>query len=205
MSVDYKNKIMSKVYLISISLIVAAVLLVGTAFARYLTQSEHNVGFVAEKPTKIYLNDEELLNKTLFQPQMTQIDGEITSIFTLKSFETEEGDEQKPIKFKLKAFVVRNEDYAPVEDAPPVQITLSDSVNSLPYSSKAETVNKKTDFYKTNQKNGQYFSFYEPQQQALEKIYTLGGQQNSEITFTITAKDIDFAVNDLYVCVELVK
>ena len=205
MSVDYKSKITSKVSLISISLITVAVLLVGTAFARYLTQSEHNVGFVAEKPTKIYLNDQELLNKTLFQPQMTQIDGEITSIFTLKNFQTEVNSEAKPIKFNLKAFVVRSEDYVPVEDAPSVQITLSDSVNNVAYTSKAETVSKKTDFYKTNQKNGQYFNFYESEQSATEKTYTLSGQQNSTITFTIAAKDIDFAVNDLYVYVELIK
>jgi len=205
MGVDYKNKIMSKGYLIFISLITVAVLLVGTTFARYLTQSEHNIDFVAEKPTKMYLNQDELLNKAIFQPQITQIDGEITSIFTLKNFETEASAEAKPIKFNLKAFVVRAEDYVPIEDAPPVKITLSDSVNSLPYTSKAETVNKKTDFYKTNQKNGQCFRFYESEQQDLEKIYTLNGQQNSEITFTLMAKDIDFTVNDLYVYVELVK
>ncbi len=205
MSIDYKNKIMSKVYLISLSLITVAVLLVGTAFARYMTQSEHNVGFAAEKPTKIYLNEDELLNKTLFQPQMTQIDGEITSIFTLKNYATQVNAEAKQVKFNLKAFVVRGEGYAPVEDAPPVQITLSDNVNNLVFTSNAETVSKKTDFYKTNAKDGQYFRFYETEEQVLEKTYTLEGEQNSAVTFTLTAKDIDFNVNDLYVYVELVK
>ena len=205
MNIDYKNKIISKTYLIVLSLITVAVLIVGTAFGRYLTQSEHRVGFLAEKPTNIYLNQSQLLNKTHFQPQMTQVDGKITSIFTLSNYELQANPEAKEVKFYIRAFVARQEGYLPVEGAPGVQLSLSDDVNNVLYSSTAEKVNTKTDFYKTNEKYGEYFRFYETQQQDSEKIYALEGDSNREITFTLIAKDIDFSVDALFVYVELVK
>lgn len=201
MDMDYKNKIISKAYLILILLITVSALAVGVTFGRFLTQSEHSLAFSAEKPTKIYLNEAELLNKTLFQPQMTRVGNEITAVFTLKNYGPETAQDAKTAKFHIRAFIEKQDGSAPSL----VQMDFSDNVNNVVYSSKIEPINENTNFHITNNKNGQYFRFYEKGQQNFEKIYTLGGEENGEITFTMVAKGIDFDEEDLSFYLELVK
>lgn len=206
MNIEYKQNVMSKLYIILLSLICIIVLGVGTAFARYLAQSEHNIGFSAAKPTQIYLNQTEIINKTLFKPQMTQFEGKISAEFTLKNYISEINPEAKKVKFQIKAFVLRDgEELQKAEDALPLQITISDDVNNVVYNSKVEKTSEKTDFYKINQKKGDIFRFFESENADSEKIYQLEGENNNSVTFNLTANNVDFDAQNLFVCVELVK
>lgn len=205
MNIEYKLKTVSKIYIILLSLIVVSVLAVGTAFARYLTQSEHNIGFSAAKPTKIYLNQTELMNKTLVKPQLTENDEKINAVFTLTNFESETNPEAKKTRFHLRAFVLRQDEVQKADDALPLQVTVSDDVSNLVFPSKSEKTVEKSEFYKNNQKNGDIFRFYDSENFDSEKVYELEGEEKSSITFNISANNVDFDMEDLFICVELVK
>ena len=198
-----KNKVI-KLSALLLSIVLTVVLTVGTAYGRYITEIARNIVFSSQSVQKIYLNSKEISNRTLIGPLewqkgVNQMSSSLT--FSNTAHDSEETPQQD-VTFRIRAYVVADPTQQE-ENAP--EITLSQGNTTYP--SKIQSISEKTVFYKNNQKNGNFYCFFDSVQAAAsdELQFSLAGRQKSEIAFTLTVYNTEISEERIFVCIEQIK
>lgn len=198
-----KNKVI-KLSALLLAIVLTIVLAVGTTYGRYITEIARKVVFSSQSGQKVYLNSKEISNRTLvgsleWQKGANQMSSSLTFSNTAPE---SEGALQQDVTFRIRAYVVADSSQQE-ENAP--EITLSQGNTTYP--SKIQSVSEKTDFYKKNQKNGNFYCFFDSVQAEVtdELRFSLAGRQKSEIAFTLTVYDTEISEERIFVCIEQIK
>ena len=218
MSEKYKTSLVFKISVLVLSLMLIACLSVRITYSRYISQSNYEIGYLAQAKAPIYLDSNEASDKILFEPTQWQMgNGQLSGTFTLSNI-AEDGAQppDKDARFRIRAFVMEGaqtelnaegEDKQETEILTPEITLLADNEN-VEHPSKAETIKENTDFYKKNQKNGQFYCFYESideQNESDELEFLLQGGKSSSLTFKVTLYNAQISSSQIFICLERVK
>lgn len=182
----------------------------GVTYARYLTQNDCAIPYSTKSATYMYANasivdEKSLISISEWNSSLNETSAEITlSNFIGESAQLPKDD----IVFCVRAYVTQQGlnimDKATEEQtgALPMDITLS--TGDTVYTSKSEKLSEKTDFYIKNQDKGKFFCFYtgEDGGKSEESTFCLSGNNQSEITFTVTVYNAPISAEHIRLCVD---
>lgn len=207
----YSKSFVIKASIFLIALITTAALLFGTTYSRYLTESNHDIGFKAEANPQILLGDTAVSERTLLSFSNWGVGvSQINNNFTLKC-----NTATQDVSFYLRVFVENKADDSQTEtveiteqvEVTPIEITLS--FNDAIYNTTEREVNPNADFYLKNQKEGKLYSFYDNSDSSpepIESVFTFPAGKETTIDFTLNVYNADINLSDnIYILIERLK
>lgn len=207
---------LSKSFVIKASILLISVLtilslLVGVTHSRYLTESNHDIGFKANLNPPILLGDTPIGERTLIPLSSWNIGVEqINNHFTLKC-----SPEAKDESFCIGVFVENEVDDSQAEPTETVELTEKSAIeitlglDDNTYTSTEREVDKNADFYLKNQKEGKLYSFYDNADilpDRSENVFVFRKGEESTLDFTLNVYNANINLSDkIFIYIERLK
>jgi hypothetical protein len=211
MMAKYSKSFVIKSLILLIILVIALSLSLGSTYSRYLTESNHDIGFKAEANPQILLNDTVAGERTLLSISSWDVGvSQINNDFTLKC-----NAKTQDVSFYLRVFVENKADDNQTEtveiteqvEVTPIEITLS--FNDAIYNTTEREVNPNADFYIKNKKEGKLYSFYDNSDvspKPIESVFTFPAGKETTLDFTLNVYNADINLSDnIYIFIERLK
>lgn len=195
-----------KILFFLLAIVVITALTFNVTYARYLTQSDCAVEYLAKTSERIYINNSMVYDRALLEISGWEASlNQTKATFTLSNFINVSEPREEDFVLNIKVFIPQenSEQGNNQTDVLPTEVRLKANENE--YVSKAEELNEKTVFYKNNNQKGQFFSFYNSLTNQEEATFCLQGASRSELTITITVYNLQVDAENIYLCIEQVR
>lgn len=213
------KKIVFKTAILLLMLFTAVTFTFTATYSRYITESEHSIGFLAKKQPQILLDGVEVANRTLISvSNWAQGVEQINGKFTLNAKNLSEDEK---LNFYIRAFIVKEEETENTETvddtelletaeqqaaAPVTEITLVSQEKVYP--SSCFEVNPEAEFNIKNNKQGEAYFFFDSVDaapQPSEQIFTLTGESEQALDLEINVYNSEIKSENVYICIEIIK
>lgn len=204
MMAKFSKSFVIKTSILLITVLTVVSLLVGVTHGRYLTESNHDIGFKANLNSPILLGDTAISERTLIPLSNWDVGVEqINNHFTLKC-----SPEAQDESFYIGVFVENKSDDSQTEtvetvetveqtEEQAIEITLNFDGNT--YTTTAREVEKNADFYLKNEKNGKLYSFYDnadTSPEPIENVFIFPMGEETTLDFTLNVYNADINLSD---------
>lgn len=199
----YRASVVFKIFVLLLVIALVLFLTFCITYSRFLTQTNHDIGFSAKPLAPIYYETSQISDRTSFQiSNWTQTTNLLSGNFTLSNTLNDGETSLNDVSFCVRVYVAEQDLEGDI-DISSVDVTLSTDQKTC--FSKVETINQNTDFYKENEKEGRFYRFYDSNEDKTtsnESCFILKGNQKSELTFTVTIFNTAVDTEQIYVCIK---
>ncbi len=207
------EKFLFKVVILLLTFFIAISLVFTATYSRYLTESEHNIGFLAKKQPQILFNGAEIDDRALISIwDWTQGENQINGKFNLSVANLPEGE---GVDFYIRAFIksssaeptIQNEEVELTQEVTqPTEVSLT--LGNDTFNSAAHSIDDEADFHIKNGFSGDVYHFFANEQldpHENEYVFHLEEGENAELDFVLNVYDSEIITNRIYICIEIVK
>lgn len=213
MMVKKNKKFLLKTVSLLLTFFIVVSLVFTATYSRYLTESEHNIGFLAKKQPTILFNGAEINERTLvsiwdWPSGVNQINGK----FNLSAANLSEGES---IDFRIRAFIEKDgalpysqTDGMALTQENELHTEVSLTLGNESFNSVVHSVDPETNFYIKNGFSGDVYRFYNNLQEDLhenEHVFQLKAGKSGELDFVLNVYDTEIITSKIYICIEIVK
>ena len=205
MNKNSNRKFIFKMLILLTVFSLAVTLAVTATYSRYITEYDCGIGFLAKNHSQILLDDTEINERELISVLQWQQGAEqLSCTFALSKDETSQED----FGFYIRVFVTPSETEADLQTYETENLEITLLLNNEVYISAPENLSQNTGLYQKDQKEGQFYCFYESAEtaaQSNEHIFNFAQGESAEFDFTLNVHSSDISSEQIFIYVESFK